>query len=542
MPQQPYLLADGLTCERPPERTLFQDVQASLFAGDRVALVGANGVGKSTLLQILAGNIAPSAGYVQRNESVYYLPQISTIRQHIKHSTVLNFLSEISDEWWTITSLLETQFSTSLDLSLSIAHLSGGELTKLFLAIGLAQEPTVLLLDEPTNHLDYLALEKLRQFLQQFNGAFVIVSHKPFFIDQVANTTWELSFNGLSVYGGNFSLYREQKYAELEAKRRSHETAKQQLKRAQAAFAQEQKRVAQSRRTGRQKFLDGSVDKVAAGALKRKAEVTAAKRKQDHEAAIAKATQKMAATKVRTNKATTIQLEERSYKHKNLIELQEANLWVENQQLIQNIQLHVATGDRVAISGANGSGKSSLVKAILDRSNETVLNGEVFCSPSMSAVYLDQTYELINQDLTVLENMQAANPSLEYQWVRQQLGHFLFFNTDINKTAAVLSGGELARLALAMISVSEIDLLILDEPTNNLDIPTVDQMVDAVNEYQSALIVISHDLDFLSRVNITQAFKVVDRSLQRSTFLPTEPEQYYQELLSDLHDAVAFPV
>jgi ATPase subunit of ABC transporter with duplicated ATPase domains len=537
MPQQPYVLADGLTYELPPERRLFKNVQLSLAAGDRVALVGANGVGKSTLLQILAGQIEPSAGSVWRNASIYYLPQISTIRQQIKADTVQNFLFSISDEWWKISNILETQFNTTPDLSLSIASLSGGELTKLFLAIGLSQQPNVLLLDEPTNHMDYLALEELSQFLKQFDGAFVIVSHKPFFLDRVVDTTWELTPNGVSVYGGNFSLYREQKQTELSARLRAHEVAKKEVKRAQAAAMQEQQRAAQSRRNGRQKFLSGSIDKVAAGALKRKAEVTAAKLKQKHEAAITDAAQKVGETKVRTNKATSIQLEQTSQKHKNLIEIQGANLWVANRLLIENIQFHMASGERVAIAGANGSGKSSLAKAILNREGTHAFleSGEILLSPTMNVVYLDQTYELVNRDFTIVENIQAANPELEYQLIRQQLGHFLFFNDDVYKSASVLSGGELARLALAMLGISKIDLLILDEPTNNLDIPTVEQMVEAVNEYHGALWVISHDLDFLSRIHITDSYWLRDRRLQRTNYLPDETEEYYEELVARLH-------
>ncbi|MDF5734046.1 MAG: ATP-binding cassette domain-containing protein [Rhizonema sp. PD38] len=151
----------------------------------------------------------------------------------------------------------------------------------------------------------------------------------------------------------------------------------------------------------------------------------------------------------------------------------------------------------------------------------------------LKAVYLDQTYELVNREQTILQNIQAANPNLSYQLLRQQLGHFLFKNDEVNKLASVLSGGELARLAIAIISISEIDLLIFDEPTNNLDIETVDQMVEGINEYQGALWVISHDLDFLSRIDITQAFKLSPRlhTLQMTAHLPEESEQYYQELL-----------
>ncbi|MBG1243203.1 ribosomal protection-like ABC-F family protein [Nostoc sp. NZL] len=539
MQKKSILLAENLAYELSLGRTLFQKIQVSIEAGDRIALVGRNGVGKSTLLKILAGQISPSDGSVWRNGIVYYLPQISTIRQEMTADTVLNFLIYISDEWWKIEDILQTQFNTKLDLSLPFANLSGGELTKLLLAIGLAQQPNLLLLDEPTNHMDLQALESLRQFLLNFTGAYVIVSHKPFFLDQVTDVTWELTPVGLKVYGGNFSQYREQKEIELEVALRAHEVARKELKRTQATAMQEQQRAAQSSHNGRAKFLNGSIDRMAAGLIKTKAEVSTGTAKKKHEAAVAKANQKVAETKVKTTKVTSIQLEEKNQKYRNLINIQGANLRISERLLIQNIQLHVSSGDRIAILGANGSGKSSLVKAILGMENQTAVldSGEVLLAPTMKAVYLDQTYELVDRQYTVLGNMQAANPNLSYQLLRQQLGHFLFKCYDVHKSASVLSGGELARLAIAMISISEIDLLILDEPTNNLDIETVEQMIIGINDYQGALWVISHDLDFLSRINITQSFKLKEQALQMTAYLPSRPEQYYRDLL-ECHDNI----
>ncbi|MDF2388656.1 ABC-F family ATP-binding cassette domain-containing protein [Nostoc ellipsosporum NOK] len=533
MQKKSIILAENLTYALSVERTLFQEVQVSIGIGDRIALVGKNGVGKSTLLKILAGQINPNQGSVWQNGVVYYLPQISTLKQKINTDTVLNFLIYISDEWWKIEEILQTQFYTTLDLSLPITNLSGGELTKLFLAIGLSQDPNVLLLDEPTNHMDLLALESLKQFLEGFAGAFVIVSHKPFFLDQVTTVTWELTPGGVKVYGGNFSEYRQQKQIEQEAAWRSHEVARKELKRVQATAMQEQQRAAQSHRNGRAKFLSGSIDRAAAGVMKTKAQVSAGTAKKKHEAAVAKATQKVAETKVNTTKVTSIQLAEKSQKRRNLIDIQGANLWVSERLLIENIQLHVSSGDRLAIVGANGAGKSTLAKAILGMDKQTAIlqSGEIMLASAMKAVYLDQTYELVNRQKTIIENMQAANPSLSYQLLRQQLGHFLFKYDDVHKSASVLSGGELARLAIAIISISEIDLLILDEPTNNLDIDTVEQIVIGINDYQGAIWVISHDIDFLSRINITQSFKLQEQTLQMTTYLPSTPEQYYQELL-----------
>lgn len=537
MHKNTILLAENVGYEINLDRTLFQGVDINISMGDRIALVGRNGVGKSTLLKILTGQITPSTGSVWRKQNVYYLPQISTIRQVITADSVLDFLSSISDEWWKIEENFQVQFHTQLDLSLPVINLSGGELTKLFLAIGLSQEPNLLLLDEPTNHMDLLALESLKLFLQDFAGAYIIVSHKPFFLDQVTDVTWELTPEGVNVYGGNFSEYRKHKEIELEASLRSHEAARKELKRVQATAMQEQQRAAQSHRQGRAKFLNGSVDRMSAGLIKTKAEASAGNAKKKHELAVVKATQNVADTKVKTTKVTSIQLAEKGQKRRNLIDIQGANLWISKRLLIENIQMHISCGDRLAIVGANGSGKSTLAKAILGMEQQTAVldSGEVLLAPAIKAVYLDQTYELVNRQQTILENMQAANPNLSYQLLRQQLGHFLFKYDDVHKSASVLSGGELARLAIAIISICEIDLLILDEPTNNLDIETVEQMIAGINDYQGALWVISHDIDFLSRINITQGFKLSQQALQVTTSLPSTPEQYYQELLACLN-------
>lgn len=531
--RQPYLIAENLSYELDSTRTLFQGIHLSLSANDRIALVGSNGVGKSTLLKILAGQIQPTQGLVTCNDSTYYLPQINTVRDSIQSESVLDWLNAVSNEWWEIEQILEATFSTTLDLSLPMQTLSGGELTKLFLAIGLSSSPDLLFLDEPTNHLDYLALEELCQFLCQFQGAFVIVSHKPFFLDQVANITWELTPAGLQMYGGNFSLYREQKQLEQVAKIRSHETAQRELKRTKAAALREQERAAQSSRNGRQKALNGDMPRIVAGGLKRQAEATAGTLKVKYDKAIATATQKVVETKVRTHKVTSIQLEENSQKHRNLIEINHANLWVEDRLLLKEIDLHVSSGDRIAVAGINGSGKSCLVKAMLgiELTSAYLQDGEVQLA-NMQTVYLDQRYELVDRTQTVLENMQRVNSALNYQLLRQQLGHFLFFNDEVHKSASVLSGGELARLAIAMITISELDLLILDEPTNNLDIATVDQIVKALNEYQGALWVISHDLDFLSQIAITRSLKLHQQTLQQTVHLPSERSRYHSELLA----------
>jgi ATPase subunit of ABC transporter with duplicated ATPase domains len=530
MHSQAILNANNLTYELANIR-IFNDIAVAIHQGDRIGLIGCNGSGKSTLLKLLAQQLTPKTGKIVSTGSIYYLPQVSTVNLSGSNDSVLEWLSSISDEWWTVTNLLKDKFDTELCLSASISSLSGGELSKLWLAIAFSKQPDILLLDEPTNHLDLIALEQLRQLLQVFPGAIVIVSHKPFFLDQVVDTIWELTPKALLVYGGNYSFYRRQKESEYQTALCAHEVARKKLKRAQTSAMQEQKRAAQSRKNGRQG--ECSIPKIVAGAMKRKAEVTAGIAKQKHEAAVESATQKVAQTKIRTTKAASIQFQERSQKHKNLIDIQGANLKLGDRLLIKDIQLHVSSGSQIAIAGANGSGKSSLAKAILGMKQSPAIleSGEIAIASHMKAVYLDQTYEVINRQNTVLENMQAANPDLNYQLLRQQLGQFLFFNDDVYKNASILSGGELARLAVAMITVTEIDWLILDEPTNNLDVETIDRIVDGLNHFQGALWVISHDIDFLSRIRIMQAYQIKNCQLQLLIHQPNDAEGYYQELI-----------
>ncbi|HBB30710.1 MAG TPA: ABC transporter ATP-binding protein [Cyanobacteria bacterium UBA8803] len=561
MEKKSLLSAEQIAWEFPSREILFKDIFLTLSEGDRVALVGPNGVGKSTLLKILAGQVQPTAGSIVRSGKIYYLPQVNTLNPVDQDDTILDFISSRSEEWWQVSYLLETKLETFLDLSLPVRSLSGGELTKLLLAVGLAREPSILLLDEPTNHLDFVALEQLKNILQEVAGAFAIVSHKPFFLEQVVNMTWELSTSGVKVYGGSFSSYREQKDTERQVALRSHEVAKKELKRVRDTALQEQKRAGKSRREGRKQAHEGGMGKAARDYFANRASATAGQAGKKHEAAIAKAKEKLDATKIRTNPATIVHLEEESHrKQRTLIDIQGADLKVGNQVLIKNIWFHLTSGERVAISGANGSGKSSLIQAILaikDKeenqnqpnnaqlrtqltntyyplpiTNQTSLeSGKVYLAPDLKVVCLDQRYGLVAREKTLLENLRTANPRLEYQLIRQQLGHFLFGNDEVNKKAEVLSGGELARLAISMITVSEIELLVVDEPTNNLDLETVAQIVAALKEFRGAILAISHDLDFLSKIGVTRAFNLKNLALHATVYLPDELEQYYQEVI-----------
>lgn len=537
------LSAQDLTYGFDPDSPLFQSIYFSLQSGDYVALVGRNGCGKSTLMKLLTGQITPIRGTLNRYGSLAYVPQVSHLSPVVYGGTILDFIGAASEEWWHIDDLLQNQLATSLDLALPIASLSGGELTKLLLATALASAPDILLLDEPTNHLDVLALNRLKTCLETFQGGLVIISHKPYFLDQVVSKVWDLTPYALKEYGGNYSFYREQIQAQQMAAERNHEVAQKALRQAKATALAEQKRAAQSRCTGEQKAAKGSMGKMAKHYFANRASGTAGNAAKRNQATLDQAAQRVAETKVKTNKASIIQLEEITQKRRTLLEICDGCLKVERRTLIQDIQLQIVSGDRIVIAGPNGAGKSSLVKALFAQAQSHNLPVEsthygrleytdLRLADPLKMVYLDQSYGFVDRRRSVLENMQSANPNLTYQALRQQLGHFLFFGSTVDNAASVLSGGELARLVLAMISISAIDLLILDEPTNNLDIETVETLMDAIAHYRGALWAISHDLDFLSKLDIDRAFQIKDQTLKPMNALPQDSKSYYQELLS----------
>jgi len=207
----------------------------------------------------------------------------------------------------------------------------------------------------------------------------------------------------------------------------------------------------------------------------------------------------------------------------------------EGRVLVENAEITILYGDRIVITGRNGVGKTMFVKALLDESTDLKTEGEAYLAQESNIVYLSQKYEIVDINLTLVENMQSVNKDLSYEQIRKLLGNFLFFNQeDINKKASVLSGGEVARLAFAMITAKPIDLLVLDEPTNNLDIDTVDSIVDALEDFLGAIIVISHNIEFLSKIGIEHAYVINDRKLKRLRTLPKDEEEFYKEIMSEL--------
>lgn len=515
-----------------PGRTLFENVNLTVKEKEHIGLVGKNGTGKSTLLKILNNQTKPTQGSVSTKTSTYYLPQID-IPLFQSEKTVAEYIELQHDDWARINAALHRWFKTStIHLEKKLNILSGGEMIKLHLAMAQSRNPKLLLLDEPTNHLDVEGLLVLRDFLNSYSGAYVIVSHDPFFLDKTVSHIWEISGETIKEYGGNYSYYEQQKEIERKSQERSYEAARKELKKAHRAMQVEEKRSARSKREGRKQAHDRSMSAMEKGYFKNRASKTAGKQQEKLETIIQKKEEKVSSLKESKFRKVRMILKEGSHQGRRmLLEIEGGVLKIDNRLLMEDIHFRVEYGDRIALVGKNGSGKSSLAKALIGKNNSTSISGKINRADELNSIYLDQTYQVVNDKLTLIENVQEYNPSISHEEARKQLAHYLFRETDIGKKANVLSGGEVARLTLAMVTARPVDILILDEPTNNLDIETVDAIAGALRDFLGALIVISHNTHFLNYTEINSAFIINNKKINLMKSSPSNPEDFFNEMI-----------
>lgn len=516
------------------EKPLFKAVTFSIALGDRIALIGRNGSGKSTLLKIVAGLVDPTSGRVESSARVHYLPQLE-FSLFERAENVDAFLESASQSWPIVHASLDRLFGpTAINPEKEVRALSGGELAKLLIAIADANNPDLLLLDEPTNHLDAEGLEVLKKYLRGFKGAFVVISHDPLFLDHVATTVWEIDGTKLTRFGGTYSEYHEQKRRADEARMRDLEAAQKEVKKARRAIEARETRAARATRAGKQSKSEPSRDKFAEGYFKGRSEKGVGRLKRQQDQMMAERQESVEHLRKPRRKTAHVTLAvgvERS--KRMLVSVSDGVLSVDNRKLIEGINLRIEFGDRVVLTGGNGSGKSSLVKALVGALGISILEGVVKRSGSLEAVYLDQKYQTVRPKESILDNLLRANPNLSENAARGQLGKFLFGeDLSIRNTAGILSGGETARLALAQATSRPIDLLVLDEPTNNLDIETLDIIADALEDFPGALIVISHNVHFLARLGITAAFALTSGRLKVMKTIPKDEEEFYRELIT----------
>ncbi|MBY6539411.1 ABC-F family ATP-binding cassette domain-containing protein [Rhodococcus sp. BP-349] len=524
MSVSPSVVLSDLTFSWPDGRPVLDGLDAS-FMPRRTGLVGTNGAGKSTLLHLITGRYRPQRGSVRVTGTVGHLPQqvvtnvsdtvadllgIGDVRQalaRIEHgSTDSDDFTVVGTDWdveeRTLALLdsagLGESLGTAADLDRPIRTLSGGESTLVALVGQVIRRPSVLLLDEPTNNLDGRARSALRRVLDEFSGAVVVASHDQGLLDTMDDIAELHSVRSspasLRMFGGNWTHYRNVVEGEQEAARAAARSADQDLRRQKRDLVEAQITVAHRRRMGAKASREKRVPKIVANNRRSAAQESAAKYRIGHEDRVADARARVdeAHEMIRDDTEIVVDLPETAvHASKSVASTGEMLLDLDGRYPDRTVELTVVGPERIALVGDNGVGKTTLLRAL---------------SSSVPTAVLPQSLDVFDDDASVVENVRRAAPDTSITNVRTRLARFLFRGRRADAVVHTLSGGERVRAALAMLLLADPapQLLILDEPTNNLDVASRTHLSTALSSYRGALIVVSHDEAFLDALGITR--------------------------------------
>ncbi len=512
-----FVTLDSVSAATPDGRLLFENLNLSIGA-ERIGLVGRNGVGKSTLLALIAGARSPLVGTVTRTGTVATLDQTPDVSGEARLIDLLGVglawdrlsriergegdETDLSEADWGLPARLDQALAdlgvVGFEVERPAAALSGGQATRAGLARLLIARPDVLLLDEPTNNLDNKARAIVARMLSRWTGGAVVVSHDRALLRGVDRIV-ELSSLGAQTYGGGWDVYAERKAEAAQAAQRDLDHAQKEVRRvareAQAARERKDRRDAAGRR-----FADrGGTPKIVLGMMAERAENSGAREgKLAMQAAEAKAR-----AEARVERARTMGFDLPSSglpEGRTVLSFEDlAFAWPDGTPLIDGLSFRMAGPERVAVAGPNGTGKTTLIR--LATGDLAPTSGTV--KLSVPAALLDQRTTLLNDNETILENFHRLNPTASQNDAHAALARFLFRNTAARQVARTLSGGERLRAALAgVLDAAAPPLLILDEPTNHLDIASIEAVEAALSGYDGALLVVSHDADFLEAIGI----------------------------------------
>lgn len=513
---------DGLSYKTPDGRTLFEDLNLA-FGAERTGLVGRNGVGKTTLIRLMLGEIAPSAGTVSVRGRVGVLRQALAPSPGASLADLLGLAqplarlariaagegseADFAEADWTLEARLETALAqvglAGLDPSRPAASLSGGQATRAALAGVLAAEPDLIVLDEPSNNLDAEARDLVGEILAGWKGGAVVVSHDRTLL-RAMDRIVELSSLGARVYGGNYDLYAERKAEEEAAAGRDLASAERAVARVdrQAQAAREKK--ARRDAAGRRFAAKRSEPKILLGAMAERAENSGAR-----ENLLAGRLREAAASELAEAQAKVERLRRLDFDlppsglpaGKTVLAFDEACFaYPGAPPVISKLSLRVTGPERVAVVGPNGSGKTTLIKLATGELAPT--QGRVTLSAPMAL--LDQQTAMLRPDETLVAAFMRLNPEASANAAYAALARFLFRNVAAEKPVSSLSGGERLRAAMAccLMAARPPQLLILDEPTNHLDLDSVTAVEAALRGYDGAILVVSHDRDFLGAIGV----------------------------------------
>lgn len=486
---------------------ILENVSFNISKGERVGIVGPNGAGKTTLLEIIMGEIEADSGkvYIRKDIEIGYVKQndqfdldksiveeVEKTYQSVRslEHRLKELLTEMADDPLKAneyTDLLEkyqaiggytlegrtesilTEMGFPKDMwEKKVKFLSGGERTRLALACTIVKQPDLLILDEPTNHLDFMMLSSLEKMLSSYKGTIIVVSHDRFFLDKVATRIFDIRNCHLTEYSGNYTAYREKKRSREEAERKEYQKTSAEIKKQQDMI---------------RRFKERGTEKLA-------------KRARSREKALEKLKPEKAPTSEQSGMKMRFVQDYRS--GKDVIEVERLTKRIEARELFHDLKFKIRSGEHVCFIGENGIGKSTLMKIL--SSNDPDYDGYLKIGHNVNISYFDQEQMILDDDETVLSEMQNAYHEVSNSEMRSILGSFLFRGDDVFKQISQLSGGEKAKLALLKLMLKGANTLILDEPTNHLDIDSKEAVEDALINFKGTAIIVSHDRYFLSRV------------------------------------------
>ncbi|MEN5177712.1 ABC-F family ATP-binding cassette domain-containing protein [Brevundimonas diminuta] len=528
---------NGVAARTPDGRSLFDNLTLA-FGRERTAVVGRNGVGKTTLLRFVAGLAEPAEGVIARAGTVGWLAQAQTPGDDETVAETLGVaaplavlhrvlagegsLDDMAEADWTLEERMQAALVevglADLALDRHTAELSGGEQTRLRLAGLKLAAPDLLVLDEPTNHLDAEARAMIADVVSDWPGGVVLVSHDRALLRRVDRIV-ELSSLGARVHGGGWDLYVERRDAERAAAERDLEQAERAIGRVQRETQMAQERQARRDRAAKAARANSSDPKILLDAQAQRAEETGAR------------SQRLAERKRQAAESDLVEARERVERVRQMalampptglpagrmvLNLNEAVVMADNgRRLLGPISLRLTGPERVAVTGPNGAGKTTLLKLIAGLVEPSVGSVEL----PVRAALLDQQAVMLNPDETLVDAWLRLNPRGTPNAARAALARFLFRNVQADRKTGELSGGERLRAALAcvMTGTQPPQLLVLDEPTNHLDIDSVEAVEAALSGYDGALVVVSHDADFLANLGVERTVVLEDGQLQPST-------------------------
>jgi ATP-binding cassette subfamily F protein 3 len=560
-------------------------LSVSVPHGARIAVVGPNGIGKTTLLRIIAGEDTPSRGEIHRSKglTIGYLPQESVVesentlwgecllpfREILDLQDELNRLEtemaapEKADAAMEAYGVLQARFEqaggytfetrirqvlaglgfSEEEAEMPLACLSGGQRTRALLGRLLLEGPRLLILDEPTNHLDTAAIEWLENYIKEWDGAVLVVSHDRYLLDKVCNSTWEMGHAGIEAYRGNYSHYLRQRQERWELRSKEFEAEKDRLMKDMEYIRRNiaAQNVAQAR--GRLKRLSRqlqAIEQIGVEAMRGRSWLQISGDVQITTSVMSpgEADQRLRALQNPVRRPRQLKFKLRTAKRGGNIILRTRDLEIgyPGNRLFGAPDIVLRRQECAALIGPNGSGKTTFIKTILARLDP--LGGEVELGASLDIGYFAQAHEDLNPGHSLVEEIESVAPQMLLGDIRSHLARYLFTGDDVLKKVSVLSGGERGRLALAKLALGHANVLLLDEPTNHLDIPSQEVLQNVLAEFDGTVILVSHDR-YLIDALATQVWEIDKRQAVLRVFEGTYSEYRRHKETAVTEDAEA---